>query len=795
MAAKLNLLTAAILAALAHSGSLSPTYTADLTTGSLPSGMAFTRASTSTAIVSGALTTVTSGTPAFESWGGVPRGLRVCGAAANLLTFSNVFSNAAWAKSTGTISTGADNGPDGSTAMAQFLEGTTSGYQAVSQTLGSTASGVTQTFSVFVKRPTACTRFAVMLRMAPQFNNNGFRAIFRYDGTTGYYGLTDSNVTIVSQKFIPIANGIYLLSITGTWLTTSSKTFAIHSLDETQTTIQNPYAGSTTQGPELWGAQVSTGAGLAAYCDNPTTATGTVAAESAIIASPTWLDTTKGTFIITHDCQSGVLIGSGTNAIVTATSSVMPGTGTKTAFAWDSGGSDFLNNGQATTAGGVPTFGSDIRLLATSAVANFGHIRRIDYYPSRLTVTQMQTLTSPLSTAAPGSWRIATRARMPTAMDVTGGTSTQLSFISRCDAPILGGGYSKLRAKIPNFAFPGTAANTSAVVIDACYLERSGTHAESVQVKFGGSGTTTMSSGQTEAVSDDILPTSFTGISSFLPDNVSSDTYWWRVIGHVASTSATFPTSRWSQEVGKVEVFGYDSGAVTPPAASGTGALGTFAGAHTTPSRALCPILLGIPLTGDPISAFCVGDSIIEGVGGYTGRTWLEDACVANNVPILTLCKGGQSQTQIYNTTLWKPYLAFARVLFDNMGTNDSNHLLYFFDYWQLAKNTYSYDKLVHVGLLPRSTSTDSFATTANQTVVIASTSDIYQMLASAALTGQIDIQHPMTSVRDGTTYDKWAANGATFAWTVDGTHPFTVLAEPAMATEAAAILTALRLT
>jgi hypothetical protein len=790
MAARLNLITAAILAAAAAAGGTpSPTYTADFTTGSLPTGVTFARASTSQAIVSGALTSLTSGTPAFESWNGQARGLRVNGAAANLLTFSNVFTNAAWAKSTGTVAAGADLGPDGATLMAQFSEGTASGYQSTSQTLGSTASGVTQTFSVFVKRPTACTRFAVMLRMAPQFNNTGFRGIFRYDGTTGYYSLTDANVTVVGMNFIPLGSGIFLLSITGTWTTTSSKTFAIHSLDETQTTIFNPYAGSTTQGPEIWGAQVSTGTGLASYCDNPTTATGTVAVESAVIASPAWLNTSQGTFVVQHDLQSGTLLGSGTNVIIPATASGY------TAFAWDGTGSDRVNNGSTSTTGGVPTFGSDIRLLGTSAAQSFGHIKKLWYYPSRLTVSQMQALTTPVSTAAPGSWRIATRARMPTTMDAPGGTATQVTFIARCSAPILGVGYSKLRARIPNFAFPGTAANTNAVVIDACYLERSGTHAESVQVKFASSGTTTMASGQTDVISDDILPSSFTSMSNFAPDSTSGDTYWLRVIWHVASTSTVFPASRWATETGFVEVFGYDSGAVTPPSVSGTGALGTFAGAHTTPSRALCPILIGLPTAGDPISVFGVGDSIFEGVGSYSGKTWLEDACIAANVPILTFCKGGQSQTQIYNTTLWKPYLAYGRVLFDNMGTNDLNHMLYFFDYWQAAKNTYNYDKIVHVGMLPKTTSTDSWATTANQTVVVAGTADIYVMLASAQNTGQIDIQHPMTSVRDGTNPDKWAANGSALAWTVDGTHPFTALAEPAMTSEVSAILTALRLT
>lgn len=60
-------------------GGLTPSKTFDFTTGSMPSGAVLTRAGVRSALVGGTFTSLSSGTPALESWGGQNRGISIDG--------------------------------------------------------------------------------------------------------------------------------------------------------------------------------------------------------------------------------------------------------------------------------------------------------------------------------------------------------------------------------------------------------------------------------------------------------------------------------------------------------------------------------------------------------------------------------------------------------------------------------------------------------------------------------------------------------------------------------------------
>lgn len=779
----------------ASTGGLAPTLSLDLTA-SVPSQITFARTSTSKAIVGGTFTSLGTGTPAFESWGSVNRGLRVNGAATNQLTFSNVLTNAAWGTSNTTVSTGSDLGPDGATAMAFVAETTANNLHSVKQVITAVPAGTTQTFSCFARKPAGATRFAFGMRISVHFNNAGAQGVFRFDGTPMWFGIaSDANVTNVVARMVDLGGGLYFCSLTGTVTSTGDMEYAIHSVWEGNTNGCLPnttYTGVVTEGPEISSCQVSNTAGPASYCDNPTTAGANVAAESAIFNDISWLNTTVGTFVVEHDCIAGPVIGSGVNTIIGG-QPLNPKTGAvKTAIAWDATGSDLVNNGGPTTNSGTPpTFGADIRLLSTSSTANFGHIKSIKYYNTRLSVAQIQALTAPTSTASPGGWRVASRCALPSHLDAASGTSNY--FCVRVPANILVD-MAKLRVDFANWSFPGTA-NTNAVVIDGCAWERTTGVAETVLFKFGGSQTKTLNAGDTNIVSDDMLPSQFTGLTKF-PAGTQG---WLRVYYHVPANLNTHPVSRWTAE-SNVTVWEWDNGVTSPDQpVTATGAI-TFTGAHIAATRGMAPVLIGVPSSGDPKTVFVAGDSRVEGVSGsggtITGYTFIQKVCDNLNIPSLIFALGGTSQMSIYNTAFWKPYMAYARILIDEMGTNNSNQLIQFGDIWAAARTTYNIDRIVHTGFSPAATSTDNWATAANQTTEKTYPNTIELMLASCGQSGLLDVNQVFTtaSIRDSGNVSKWNSNGTAFFYANDHIHQ-SLNGDNAMATELQPFINAVALT
>lgn len=784
-------------------GGPTPTLNLDFTS-SLPGQVTFTRASTSKAIVGGVFTSLASGQPAIESWNSAAQGLRVNGAATNLSAGSNQLTNTtfwtAGSMTAVTVSAGVDLGPDGATVMTAMSETTANNTHQMTQTVSGITAGQTVTLSCFVRKPISPnTREGFGLRIAPQFNNNGAQAFFRIDGTMIYSPFaTDATMTNVNAHMVNLGGGLYLCSLTATAVSAGTYTYCLHSIWEGNTNGCLPstsYVGVVGQGPELSSVQFSTTSGAASYCDNPTTSGANVAAESAIFNDITWLSTSVGTLVVEHDCISGTVIGSGTNVVMAGQPLNFLTATAKTALAWDGTGSDLVNNGGATTAGATPTFGADVRLLSTSAATNFGHIKSIKYYPTRLTVSQCQTLTAPASTAQPGIRRLAARSCLPAHMDAASlsGTGTQFAFVSRVTATILGD-RSDLQVDFANIAFPAIS-NANAVVIDGCALERVTGVAETVLFKFSGSQSFTLTAGSVNQKSDVMLPSQFTGITKF----TSGDSYFLRIYYHVAALANTLPNSRQAAEPGAT-FWQYDSGVTAPDQpVTATGAI-TFSGAHSVPTRGMAPVLIGTSVSGDPKSAFIPGDSRVEGVSGpggnISGYTFTQKACDALSIPSLAFCLGGSSQVTISGATWWYPYMGYTRILIDEMGTNNGNQLLQFAEYWVAAKKTYSVDKVIHTGLSPSTSSTDSWATAVNQTAVRALNSNMEKLWAFAAFSGQLDANQVFTSatIRDGTNGALWASNGTAFAFTQDGLHQ-SLTADGLMSTELQPTLSALVLT
>jgi len=737
-----------------------------------------------TIINAGVLTANSANVPTFESWmdaagNVVNRGLSLEPGCTNLFTYSDDPTQAATIKNAATVATG-DIGPGLIGQMYTMSSDTTTAAHKVGRKPGSSTSGVVQTYQAKVKAVAGATTYSVCISMHNDFSSNGQVYHFRIDGNEGFYpssvGTDVLNATFGWRK---LSGGIYLVWITGAWNVTGNKQFWLGVTAKTATDAQS-YAGQVTDSVQFANMQLSTSNGPNSFIATGSS-TASVAATTAVFNDTSWFTRQdQGTIIIDHDCWSGVLVGSGTNTVLSATA---PG---RTAIAWDGSTSSTVSNGGSVSSGGLPTFsGTAVRLLSTSSTQNTGHVTRVRYYAVRLSDAQIQALTSPtaVSTANPGAWRAASvDNRMPASLNVTSGAA--LSFYTRARLKLGGAGYacSTLKLRFPNFdCFAGATGNS--ISVSECYLERVTGVAESIQVLVGGSGTFTIANGATLTISDAILPSAFTSLTQFDSDMV----FYVRIKGSVASAGQKIPGCRQAETTTSPDnLFGriYDPAAVTWSAASGTGSISKLTG--TDPGQltaSYCPILLGTFVSGDPVTDYIAGDSLVEGTSGL-GSTGTFMRLIHRNlgIPNIDMSKGGQSQLEAAaHMDMWGEYMQYTRVFYDMLGTNNPNANLDFFTYWSPFRKTYGGDKIIKFTLLPNVTYSGAKIAESDQTVNAIrpypgyidkwTTSMVLYGASQAGVEGKLET----LSVR-GVNQAKWIVDGITANYaSPDGVHPNTV--------------------
>ncbi len=772
-------------AILYQAGLIGPSYTLNLDlTSSLDSRITFTRAGTRNYINAGVLTALATGLPAFESWDGVNRGLSIEPGFTNLIKHSNNFTDPVWTYSgTSTVVAG-DSGSGVITQLSMMTATATTNVHIIRQKPGSQAAGLVQTFQGFVKAASGATNYSCYLRMSNEFNNNGLIGIFRLDGSEGFFPVNDTTMLTNGMFWYrKLAGGVYMVGITGAWVSTGNKQVEVGVTSNTAPAGLN-YTALTTEKVQMFGLSLATTSGPHGYVATGA-ATASQSAESAIFNDTAWFNSSEGTFVVEHDCWNGPIIGSGSNTVLGAT---VPG---KTAIAWSGISSDVVNNGGSALSGPQPTFsGSDIRLLATTNTTNTGHIKNIRFYPTRLTVAEIQALTVPtiVSTATPGVLRtVSVDNRLPAGINTTAGSA--LTFKSRFRVKLGNHACSELRLDFPNIRWAGGTPVGNALNITKCSLERVTTVAEFTPVTVSNSRSFTIADGaNTTVISDVILPSSFTGLTEF-PANTE---FWVRIEGSVTTAGHIIVGSRQSETGGWGRI--YNTATASFSDVDGVGDIVLLSGSDPGQlTQSYVPILVGKFVSGDPKTLFIVGDSIIEGTGslGTTG-TFVNLACRNLGLPKLEMSQGGQSQLQAAATASnWTPYLKYCRVLLDEFGTNNVNAVLDFFTYWKTAKTTYNYDKIIKLGLFPRTSSTDSFVTEANQTVVRPYPTTFPDLSHIQWLKyGFIDYNIDPQSVR-GVNTAKWKVDGTTFYSTTDGTHQSTA-GNALLATEVEPILSAI---
>ena len=370
----------------------------------------------------------------------VSKGLVLEGASTNLLTYSEQFNNAAWVKANVSVAPNAATAPNGTLSAAKVTESATTAVHEVYQAT-SVAANTAVTVSAFFK---AAERPRV--RMAGYLSANWSvfpQAVFDLVG-----GVVVSGAGVIEN----IGGGWFKCSISG--VTSASGTVNVGilfgpTLAEGTT---NNYTGDGTSGIYVWGAQLEAGIKPTSYikteattitraADLSTSSAVTRAADSAVIAGTnfsSWYRQDEGTLFAEAGSFAGsdldnssAAVGDGGsgNFMHVAISNVAAlnriGGGITTGSASQLVGANTANNSylqdgsfykaalayktnDAAWACSVgPSFVSDATVALPSGMNRLviggyyaelirllnGHIKRLAYYPKRLTNAKLQALT------------------------------------------------------------------------------------------------------------------------------------------------------------------------------------------------------------------------------------------------------------------------------------------------------------------------------------------------------------------------------------------------------------------
>jgi hypothetical protein len=351
----------------------------------------------------------------------------------NLITNSVEFSNASWSKVAANIQSNATTSPAGDLTADKIYDDTTSGTQHYT-TQSFSKEATTYTGSVYVKAA-EYTKLAV-----------GFTGVANWQGIPqALFDLVSEEAALLgadtTATINSVGNGWYRVSITSTSLNTTASALTLSHVSDSGTNtgggnIFLGHDGDGSSGVYIWGAQVEAGGFPTSYI--PTSgSTATRGQEKALISGESFnsfFNSTEG-FIMGTYKLNGVNTGTDWQTLVTIDNKTASnrmwiyarGGGDITQWIGSSGGTTQFTPalGANATAGvertvggayalndmigvyegtltapdtnallpvGVDRMGIGYRDDTSTAFIN-GTIKKLFYYPKRLTNTQLQTLT------------------------------------------------------------------------------------------------------------------------------------------------------------------------------------------------------------------------------------------------------------------------------------------------------------------------------------------------------------------------------------------------------------------
>jgi hypothetical protein len=366
-----------------------------------------------------ALQTAASGEPRFDHdpITGESKGFLIEEQRTNLLTYSEDFSNAAWTKTRSSITANTVVAPDGTLTGDKLIENTeSSSSHYVSEDV--TSTDVVHTFSFYAK---AAERNIIN---ATLIGSTNYSIGFNLSTGTVSANLIGGTTTATSASITPAGNGWFRCSVSHNASAGTATSVRIW-LTNGNTAI---YTGDGYSGIYIWGAQVEAGSFPTSYI--PT-------AGSQVTRSPDAASMTGTNFSSWYRQDEGTVysnierddIGGG---VVWSTSQAGASFGPRHQVVWgasntcayacvnDSGGAvvsslgsttsrvfavgyktnDFAATGggatpAADTSGNVPVNNAELwfgRYNTGGTVLN-GHIKKLAYYPKRLSNATLQALT------------------------------------------------------------------------------------------------------------------------------------------------------------------------------------------------------------------------------------------------------------------------------------------------------------------------------------------------------------------------------------------------------------------
>jgi hypothetical protein len=399
----------------------------------------FTRTSSATRTnAQGLIEVVSTDTPRFDhsynsSTGSVNSlGLLIEESRSNLITYSEQFDNAAWSKvrTSASANVAETTAPNGTNSAEKLVEDTSPSTDHFINLDASGSTSATYTASIFIK---SAERYRIRFQIIAT-GAAGNRASAWFDSNTGSVvsTLAEGNGSVITTSIQQYPNGWYRCILTGIPSTVGSGTAVNFNVTLNTTSTNTVYTGDGTSGIYIWGAQLEAGAFPTSYI--PTVAsTVTRSADNASMTGTnftSWYNSTEGSVFseIGSYSNAGASINAGffqidggssantirsfggstvspvfdvtsssTNQVYIFAGTLIPSSISKLICAYKA--NDFAravngSNLDTDTSGTVPTVNQMLLGNGSGGVSPLnGTIRRISYYPRRLTNTQLQNLT------------------------------------------------------------------------------------------------------------------------------------------------------------------------------------------------------------------------------------------------------------------------------------------------------------------------------------------------------------------------------------------------------------------
>jgi lysophospholipase L1-like esterase len=358
----------------------------------------------------------------------------------------------------------------------------------------------------------------------------------------------------------------------------------------------------------------------------------------------------------------------------------------------------------------------------------------------------------------------------------------------------LGGPVAEIRIGFMDWMYPydaETPNTTNAVTLTHAWLERAST-GQIVPLTFSGSRTLVLPMNSTTPywLSDPVSSSVWTGATP-----ARDEVFWLNVRGFIPS-GGKIPSGTPTTYAGaKFVVY---PPANDPGSFDTTGPVPSITGGSTR-TAGLPMIFLGRFSTPGHLAVIGIGDSILDGTGdsanpvpviagyGFFNRAAV-DTNGANAIAMFNLTRHGQSAANFVNPTRQQRqthFLPFANVVVEEYGTNDlgsggtgstSAILTRTETIWSMARDA-GVQKIIRTQLMPRTASTDSWATLAGQTPnsgwAAGGKRDLINAgFATALADGKIDILLDcLAAIAAPSDNTRWLVNGTAKYVTSDGTH------------------------